>query len=66
MLDIYTLHLFVKEEGGYELCTRDRKWAKIAVRMNYTSIYILDYFPMHASYYLFIYRKHGISFEDLL
>lgn len=37
IVDLYALHLIVKDEGGYELCTRDRKWAKIATRMNFSS-----------------------------
>ncbi|KAH9403950.1 Lysine-specific demethylase 5A, partial [Tyrophagus putrescentiae] len=36
LLDLHTLHSVVKEEGGFELCTQERKWAKIALRLNFT------------------------------
>ncbi|XP_067119394.1 lysine-specific demethylase 5A isoform X3 [Centruroides vittatus] len=34
-LDLYTLHKIVKEEGGMEVVTKERRWAKIASRMGY-------------------------------
>lgn len=34
-LDLYSLHRLVHEEGGLELVTKDRKWSKIAGRLNY-------------------------------
>jgi histone demethylase JARID1 len=34
-LDLYNLHKIVKEEGGFEICTRDRKWSRVASRMGY-------------------------------
>lgn len=34
-LDLYTLHKIVKEEGGMEMVTKERRWAKIASRMGY-------------------------------
>ncbi|XP_046908239.2 lysine-specific demethylase 5B isoform X2 [Dermatophagoides farinae] len=34
-LDVYRLHSVVKDEGGFEICTRDRKWGKIATRIGY-------------------------------
>ncbi|XP_016954211.1 lysine-specific demethylase lid [Drosophila biarmipes] len=36
-LDLYTLHRIVQEEGGMEQTTKDRKWAKVANRMQYPS-----------------------------
>ncbi|BFF93464.1 lysine-specific demethylase lid [Drosophila madeirensis] len=36
-LDLYTLHRIVHEEGGMEQTTKDRKWAKVANRMQYPS-----------------------------
>lgn len=35
VLDLYTLHKVVAEEGGFETCTRERKWSKVAHRMNF-------------------------------
>ncbi|XP_074605334.1 lysine-specific demethylase 5-like isoform X2 [Brevipalpus obovatus] len=35
VLDLYTLHKVVAEEGGFESCTRERKWSKVAHRMNF-------------------------------
>ncbi|XP_077289292.1 lysine-specific demethylase 5A-like isoform X2 [Arctopsyche grandis] len=34
-LDLYALHRIVKEAGGFEVCTTERKWSKIAVRMGH-------------------------------
>lgn len=34
-LDLYSLHRLVHEEGGLETVTKERKWSKIANRMNY-------------------------------
>lgn len=34
-MDLYTLHKSVQEEGGFESCTRERKWSKVAARMGY-------------------------------
>ncbi|XP_062141947.1 lysine-specific demethylase 5 [Drosophila sulfurigaster albostrigata] len=36
-LDLYTLHRIVHEEGGMEQTTKERKWAKVANRMQYPS-----------------------------
>ncbi|KAH8413956.1 hypothetical protein KR009_007869 [Drosophila setifemur] len=36
-LDLYTLHRIVQKEGGMEQTTKDRKWAKVANRMQYPS-----------------------------
>ncbi|ALC38767.1 lid [Drosophila busckii] len=36
-LDLYTLHRVVQEEGGMEQTTKERKWAKVANRMQYPS-----------------------------
>lgn len=35
-LDLHALHTVVQDEGGFEICTRDRKWSNVATRMNYT------------------------------
>ncbi|XP_019634092.1 PREDICTED: lysine-specific demethylase 5C-like isoform X3 [Branchiostoma belcheri] len=35
LLDLYGLSKVVQEEGGFEQVCRDRKWSKIAVKMNY-------------------------------
>ncbi|RVE52903.1 hypothetical protein evm_002380 [Chilo suppressalis] len=32
-LDLYALHKIVKEAGGFEVCSAERKWSKIARRM---------------------------------
>uniref|UniRef100_A0A8R2CA09 [histone H3]-trimethyl-L-lysine(4) demethylase n=1 Tax=Bombyx mori TaxID=7091 RepID=A0A8R2CA09_BOMMO len=34
-LDLYSLHKIVKEAGGFEICSAERKWSKIARRMGY-------------------------------
>lgn len=34
-LDLYALYRAVQDEGGLELCSKERKWSKIAARMNY-------------------------------
>ncbi|KAJ0171215.1 hypothetical protein K1T71_013414 [Dendrolimus kikuchii] len=34
-LDLYALHKIVKEAGGFEVCTAERKWSKIARRMGH-------------------------------
>ncbi|XP_078594728.1 lysine-specific demethylase 5A-like isoform X17 [Branchiostoma floridae x Branchiostoma japonicum] len=35
LLDLYGLSKVVQEEGGFEQVCRDRKWSRIAVKMNY-------------------------------
>ncbi|KAJ4441673.1 hypothetical protein ANN_11531 [Periplaneta americana] len=37
VLDLYTLHRLIQEEGGVEVVTQERKWARIAARMGYSS-----------------------------
>ncbi|KAJ2954973.1 hypothetical protein O0L34_g3316 [Tuta absoluta] len=34
-LDLYALHRIVKEAGGFEVCSAERKWSKIARRMGF-------------------------------
>ncbi|XP_075987464.1 lysine demethylase 5 isoform X2 [Anticarsia gemmatalis] len=34
-LDLYALHKIVKEAGGFEICSSERKWSKVARRMGY-------------------------------
>ncbi|CAB3255151.1 unnamed protein product [Arctia plantaginis] len=34
-LDLYALHKIVKEAGGFEVCSSERKWSKIARRMGF-------------------------------
>ncbi|XP_053618891.1 lysine-specific demethylase 5 isoform X2 [Plodia interpunctella] len=34
-LDLYALHKIVREAGGFELCSAERKWSKIARRMGH-------------------------------
>lgn len=34
-LDLYSLHRLVQEEGRLEVVTKERKWSKIAGRLNY-------------------------------
>ncbi|XP_041984302.1 lysine-specific demethylase lid isoform X2 [Aricia agestis] len=34
-LDLYALHKLVKEAGGFEVCSAERKWSKIARRMGH-------------------------------
>lgn len=34
-LDLYSLHRIVQDEGGLELCTKERKWSKIAARLGH-------------------------------
>ncbi|XP_038219317.1 lysine-specific demethylase lid isoform X1 [Zerene cesonia] len=34
-LDLYALHKIVKEAGGFEVCSAERKWSKIARRMGH-------------------------------
>lgn len=36
-LDLYTLHKSVQAEGGFETCTTQRKWSKVAARMGYNT-----------------------------
>lgn len=36
-LDLYMLHKVVQEEGGFEICTRDKKWSRVAVKMGYNT-----------------------------
>ncbi|RWS28423.1 lysine-specific demethylase lid-like protein [Leptotrombidium deliense] len=35
LLDLHSLHKAVEEEGGFESCTRDRKWSRVASRMGF-------------------------------
>ncbi|XP_010619933.1 lysine-specific demethylase 5D isoform X2 [Fukomys damarensis] len=35
MLDLYSLSKIVVEEGGYEAICKDRRWARVAQRLNY-------------------------------
>lgn len=37
ILDLYTLNKIVIEEGGYEAICKDRRWARVAQRLNYPS-----------------------------
>ncbi|KAL0859382.1 hypothetical protein ABMA27_010573 [Loxostege sticticalis] len=34
-LDLYALHKIVREAGGFEVCSAERKWSKIARRMGF-------------------------------
>ncbi|XP_028172031.1 lysine-specific demethylase lid isoform X3 [Ostrinia furnacalis] len=34
-LDLYALHKIVREAGGFEVCSAERKWSKIARRMGH-------------------------------
>ncbi|KAL4712461.1 hypothetical protein ACJJTC_007477 [Scirpophaga incertulas] len=34
-LDLYSLHKIVKEAGGFEVCSTERNWSKIARRMGF-------------------------------
>ncbi|CAH2061130.1 unnamed protein product, partial [Iphiclides podalirius] len=34
-LDLYSLHKIVREAGGFEVCSAERKWSKIARRMGH-------------------------------
>ncbi|XP_026745715.1 lysine-specific demethylase 5D-like [Trichoplusia ni] len=34
-LDLYALHKIVKEAGGFEVCSAERKWSKVARRMGF-------------------------------
>ncbi|KAJ8707550.1 hypothetical protein PYW08_010802 [Mythimna loreyi] len=34
-LDLYALHKIVKEAGGFEVCSSERKWSKVARRMGF-------------------------------
>lgn len=36
-LDLYTLHKSVQAEGGFETCTTQRKWSKVAARMGFNT-----------------------------
>ena len=36
-LDLYALHRFVEEEGGFYGTTTNRKWSKIANKMGFSS-----------------------------
>ncbi|XP_049729453.1 lysine-specific demethylase 5C-like isoform X3 [Elephas maximus indicus] len=35
ILDLYSLNKIVKEEGGYEAICKDRRWARVAQRLNF-------------------------------
>lgn len=37
ILDLYSLNKIVMEEGGYEAICKDRRWARVAQRLNYPS-----------------------------
>ncbi|KAL1764734.1 lysine-specific demethylase 5D isoform X2 [Sigmodon hispidus] len=37
MLDLYSLSKIVMEEGGYETICKERRWARVAQRLNYPS-----------------------------
>ncbi|XP_063288593.1 lysine-specific demethylase 5C-like isoform X2 [Pelobates fuscus] len=37
ILDLYALNKIVQDEGGYELISRERRWARVAQRMGYPS-----------------------------
>lgn len=37
ILDLYSLNKIVIEEGGYEAICKDRRWARVAQRLNYPS-----------------------------
>ncbi|CAH7488179.1 Kdm5d [Phodopus roborovskii] len=37
ILDLYSLSKIVMEEGGYEAICKDRRWARVAQRLNYPS-----------------------------
>ncbi|XP_052027976.1 lysine-specific demethylase 5D-like isoform X5 [Apodemus sylvaticus] len=37
ILDLYSLNKIVVEEGGYEAICKDRRWARVAQRLNYPS-----------------------------
>lgn len=37
ILDLYTLSKIVRDEGGYELICRERRWSRVAQRMAYPS-----------------------------
>lgn len=34
-VDLYLLHKVVQEEGGFESCTREKKWSRVASRLGY-------------------------------
>ena len=34
-IDLHLLHKTVQEEGGFESCTRDKKWSRVALRLGY-------------------------------
>ncbi|XP_071961642.1 lysine-specific demethylase 5A-like [Antedon mediterranea] len=34
-VDLYNLHKVVEEEGGFDLCRKERKWNKVASRLGY-------------------------------
>jgi histone demethylase JARID1 len=36
-IDLHLLHKTVQEEGGFESCTRDKKWSRVAVRLGYNT-----------------------------
>lgn len=36
-MDLYTLHKSVQAEGGFETCTTQRKWSKVAARMGFNT-----------------------------
>jgi len=35
ILDLYQLHKVVKQEGGFEVCVKDRKWSIVAAKMGF-------------------------------
>ena len=36
-IDLHLLHKVVQEEGGFESCTRERKWSRVALRLGYNT-----------------------------
>ncbi|XP_033647980.1 lysine-specific demethylase 5A-like isoform X1 [Asterias rubens] len=36
-LDLYSLFKVVNDEGGFELCVRERRWSKVATKMGFAS-----------------------------
>jgi len=37
LVDLHLLHRVVQSEGGFEQCTRERKWSRVAFKMGYSS-----------------------------
>lgn len=32
-LDLHNFHTIVQEEGGFETCTREKKWSRVAAKL---------------------------------